>query len=81
MEPRKFASHETIYSELDEVNEIIFIEDGEYNIGYEVNKKKYWKAELGPSTIIGLFQMCFDKRFNFHYKASTELVGYVIRKK
>lgn len=38
LEPRIFQRQETIYVELDEVNEILFIEQGEYDIGYEVNK-------------------------------------------
>ena len=62
LEPRKFAARETIYYELDEVNEIIFIETGEYNIGYEVNKIEKFKMRLGPNTVIGAFNICFNKR-------------------
>ena len=32
LEPRLFLAKETINNELDEVNEILFIEKGEYNI-------------------------------------------------
>ena len=38
LEPRIFSANQDIYKELDEVNEILFIESGEYDIGYEVNK-------------------------------------------
>ena len=47
LEPRKFLSKETINNELDEVNEILFIEKGEYNIGYEVNKTEKFKLRMG----------------------------------
>jgi hypothetical protein len=39
LEPRKYLSQELISAELDEVNEILFIEKGEYKIGYEINKQ------------------------------------------
>ena len=47
LEPRIFALREVIYVELDEVNEILFIEQGEYDIGYEVNKTEKFKLRLG----------------------------------
>ena len=62
LEPRKIDALETIYLELDEVNEIIFIESGEYKIGYEVNKIEKFKMRLGPNTVIGAFNICFNKR-------------------
>ena len=47
LEPRIFSPREVIYVELDEVNEILFIESGEYDIGYEVNKTEKFKLRLG----------------------------------
>ena len=47
LEPRQFLAKETINNELDEVNEILFIEKGEYNIGYEVNKTEKFKLRMG----------------------------------
>lgn len=40
LEPIKFPPRETIHYELDEVNEILFIQKGYYNIGYEINKSE-----------------------------------------
>lgn len=62
LEPRKFLAKETINNELDEVNEILFIEKGEYNIGYEVNKTEKFKLRMGQNTVIGAFNICFNKR-------------------
>lgn len=81
LEPRKFDAHETIYFELDEVNEIIFIETGEYNIGYEVNKIEKFKMRLGPNTVIGAFNICFNKRQIFIHRTHSECAGFYIRKK
>ena len=62
LEPRIFSPREVIYVELDEVNEILFIEQGEYDIGYEVNKTEKFKLRLGQNTVIGAFNICFNKR-------------------
>jgi hypothetical protein len=53
---------EMIYVELDEVNELSFIEEGEYDLGYEVNKVEKYKMRLGSRTVIGAFNICFNKR-------------------
>jgi len=80
LEPRVFAARETINFELDEVNEILFIEVGEYNIGYEVNKTEKFKLRMGPNTVIGAFNICFNKRQIFIHRTHTECRGYSIRK-
>ena len=36
---RKFIKGAIIVKELDECNEVLFVIDGRYNVGYEVNKK------------------------------------------
>jgi hypothetical protein len=62
LEPRRFEKMEIIYLELDEVNELSFIEQGEYDLGYEVNKVEKYKMRLGSGTVIGAFNICFNKR-------------------
>ena len=39
LDPVRLQKNFIIFSELDYVNEIIFVEEGQYDIGYEVNKK------------------------------------------
>lgn len=80
LEPRIFAPREVIYVELDEVNEILFIEQGEYDIGYEVNKTEKFKLRLGQNTVIGAFNICFNKRQIFIHRTHTECKGNSIRK-
>lgn len=66
--------------ELDEVSEIIFVESGEYDIGYEVNKKEKFVLRLGARTVIGAYHVCFNKRQIFIHRTKTECHGYFIRK-
>ena len=80
LEPRKIEIRKIIYLELDEVQEILFIENGEYNVGYEVNKTEKFRLRLSKNTIIGAFNVCFNKRNIFIHKTHTECTGYSIRK-
>lgn len=80
LEPRKFAEREYINYELDEVNEIIFIEKGEYDIGYEVNKMEKFKLRMGDNSVIGAFNICFNKRQIFIHRTYKECFGFSIRK-
>jgi len=78
---RKYCKGSIIMKELDECNEVLFVIDGRYNIGYEVNKKVRYRKQFGASTLIGGFQMCYKKRFIFVYKVHSELKGYALRRK
>ena len=44
-----------IANELDVCYEVLFIEKGRYKIGYEINKKIFFRKQLGPISIIGGF--------------------------
>jgi len=81
LEPISFPAKHYIYNELDDVNEVIFIESGMYDIGYEINKKTIHKLRFPHKTVIGAFEVCFDKRVLFIYKTFQECKGYLIRKK
>lgn len=43
LEVRFFREGEIIYNELDEILEILFIYSGRYNVGFEINKRKYFR--------------------------------------
>ena len=55
LEVRLFKKGETIYNELDECTEVLFVFSGRYNVGYEMNKNRRFRKQFGPSTIIGGF--------------------------
>ena len=80
MEPISYASRSSIFNELDDVNEVVFIENGLYDIGYEINKKQILKLRMPNKTVIGSFEVCFDKRMLFIFKTYHECKGYIIRK-
>lgn len=69
-----------IAQEQDECQEVLFIQQGKYNIGYEVNKRRRYRKQFGPSTIIGAYQMCFLKRFEFIFTAQTYMICYALRR-
>ena len=55
LEIRKYEKGEIIIKELDECLEVLFVLEGTYNIGYEINKKIKYRKQFGFSTIIGGF--------------------------
>ena len=81
LEIRQYEAREQIFIELDESMEIIFVEQGRYDYGYEINKKKYYRRQFGCSTIIGGFNICFHERHQYNVRANTEVTGLgMIRK-
>lgn len=80
LEPIRFAARTLIFNELDDVNEVVFIEKGLYDIGYEINKKNIFKLRQPNKSVIGSFEVCFDKRMLFIFKTFHECRGYLIRK-
>lgn len=80
LEPIRFQAKTIIYNELDEVNELTFIEKGLYDIGYEINKRSIFKLRQPNRSVIGTFECCFDKRVLFIYRTFSECKGYFIRK-
>jgi len=81
LEPIQFQAKKIIYNELDDVNEVVFIEQGMYDIGYEINKKPHLKLRHANKTVIGMFEVCFDKRNLFIYRTFKHCTGYIIRKR
>ena len=43
LEIRNYSSGEIVHRELDECMEVLFVMDGKYDIGYEINKKLHWR--------------------------------------
>jgi CRP-like cAMP-binding protein len=80
LEPIHYPAKEIIFNELDDVNEVIFVEKGLYDVGYEINKQIVLKMRQLNKTVIGTFEVCFDKRILFIFKTFTECKGYIIRK-
>ena len=63
LEPRQIGPKETIADELYEVNEILFLEQGQVNVGYEVNRQERFRIRLeAANSVIGAFEMLFRRR-------------------
>ena len=80
LEPIFIKSKTVMYNELDDVNEVTFIQQGQYDVGYEINKQVHLKMRFPNKTVIGQFEVCFDKRILFIFKSFHDCKGYIIRK-
>ena len=69
-----------IYSELEDMNDVTFINRGKVGVGYLINMKERYPLELSGGQIIGSFEVGFDLRSQYIYKAITDVEGYFIRK-
>jgi CRP-like cAMP-binding protein len=79
--PLNVDSNQIILSELDEVMDVFFVCNGFYDIGYEMNKKLRFIMRQTKSTVIGGFEVLYDRRSHYIYRAHTNVSGYFIRKK
>ena len=73
LEPRFFQGNQVIAEELDESLELYFVLKGTFDIGYEINKKKYYRIKFGPSNVIGAFNLTFHYRFQFAIRAGSSM--------
>ena len=71
LEPRREAANVVIYDELDEVNEVIFINQGTYEIGFEMNRIQNFVLRYKDSNVIGAYGVTFNQRTLFVYKTVT----------
>ena len=55
LEIRKFRKGDVIANEMEESYEVMFVEKGRYDVGYEINNKRFYKLQFGQSTIIDGF--------------------------
>ena len=80
LEVRRFREGEIIANEMEESLEVMFVNKGRYDIGYEINNKRFFRRQFGQSTIIGGFQIMYGKRHMFIYRACNEVDCMSIRK-
>ena len=69
-----------IFTELDEINEIIFVQNGTIDIGFEINKIRKFVIRLKNDYEIGAYNCTFNERSSFVYKCRTDCHGYFLRK-
>lgn len=80
LEPRFEDKRKIIVNELDEQNEVIFFDNGTYEIGFELNGNIFYKIQYKNSNPIGAFGVTFNKRSQFIYRTCGVCRGFFIRK-
>lgn len=80
LEASRYQQGYIFLHELDEVNEVIFIMEGQYDIGYSMNRRQKYVMRYGKNHI-GAYAVTYRCRSLFIYKASKDSTGYFIRKK
>jgi len=53
LEPRREFQNVILYNELDEFHEILFFTKGQVDIGFEINRKKYFTLRRTKNFIMG----------------------------
>jgi myosin-crossreactive antigen len=69
-----------LYEELDEFAEVLFFQEGSYNIGYSINRKEHFPMRLNGCQVIGSYGVTFNKRSLFIYKTVEKCKGFFVRK-
>ena len=77
--PISMDKNAIIFKELDRVDIFLFVTSGSYDIGYVINNIPSYRIRRFKGTTIGLFNICFDRRMIFNFKAHEKLEGFFIR--
>ena len=80
LEPRREFSGVILFNELDDFTEILFFNKGIVELGYELNRKKYFILQQKNSVIIGDHGCIFNHRCSYIYRTAITCEGYFIRK-
>jgi hypothetical protein len=60
LEPKVFRPKEMIIESLQSNDEMFFVENGIYDVGFEWNNNKLYRLQFGQRTVIGGFNLCFN---------------------
>lgn len=80
LEPWYTHARATVFAELDEFGEIIFVNQGVIGLGFEINKMTTICIQSENNCVIGSYGLTFNQRSAYTYKALTACRGYFIRK-
>jgi hypothetical protein len=80
LEPRREDKNVIIHEELDEVNEVIFFENGTVDVGFDLNRIKTYVIRIESDILIGGYNVTFGKRTKFVYKTAQICSGFSIRR-
>lgn len=80
LEVRHFEPYECIYGSMENPEEFYFCQEGRWDVGYEINNVKRYCLQFGPRTTIGAFNLMFDQRLNYIYRAGSTIEALAIRR-
>ena len=89
LEPIHYNKNEIVYSELDEISEVIFFTLGQFDLGFELNGKQQFVLrytnsphpnEYNAGEGIGEYGCTKNKTSRFIYKTSSFCKGFFVRK-
>ena len=80
LEPRKEVKETILYNELDDFTEILFFPKGQIDIGFELNRKRFFVLRKGAGIVIADHGCTFNHPSNFIYKTHSDCEGFSIRK-
>lgn len=80
LEPRFEQKGSILYHELEEIQEILFIENGMLDVGFEINSNPHMVLRVYHGTMVGAYNCTYHRRTMFVYKCRTNIEGYMLRK-
>jgi hypothetical protein len=80
LEPRREEKDKIIFYELDDFTEILFFCKGKVDIGFELNRKKFFVLRKGCGVVVGDHGCTFNHTSNYIYKTHSDCEGFSIRK-
>ena len=80
LEPVRIPKRTILVDELEECAEVMFINEGQVVVGYEINKQKKYCLRFTDYCVVSAYNVTFNERAAFIYTALTNLNGFFIRK-
>ena len=74
------AKGDLIQNELENVNQIIFVTEGYYKIGFKMNYKSKYRMIYRRGTYIGGFELAYNQQSSYEYMTHTDLQGFFIKR-
>ena len=80
LEPVRYKNKTILFKELDEINEINFIQHGTIGVGFEINRNVKFGVRFDNGCVVGAFGLTFRQRSRYIYQCFSVAHGYFIRK-
>ena len=79
LEIRYFEDGVYLARELEDAQEVLFVDEGYYKVGFTINNVENLNLIFGKSTNIGAYNVMFRMRHQFMYQSMTKMLCFAIR--